>query len=256
MEKFDAFRPDEETIESWIDRFEARLLCHNIHASDRKRNWCQALVGEAGRSIIKKLPSRATWEEIKQELFEVLGEANPEETAFDELTNYQPRDKGLGELATDIIAKASRATADARMQEKLGLKAFLKAIPETIGRELRRKRYKSVREALEEARFLERVEKEENGGKGKVLTVGTDEDTAVGTGKKEGVSRKDILDDCLKQLQDKGLLGERRERKGRQGRRKPKCWCCGEEGHMLMQCPTVVANRAAHQKAGQDSENE
>ena len=54
MEKFGPFRPDEETIEQWLDGFEARLLCHGITANDRKRHWCQALVGQAGRSIIKK----------------------------------------------------------------------------------------------------------------------------------------------------------------------------------------------------------
>ena len=56
MEKFEQFRPAEETIESWLDGFEARLLCHNIQSCETKRNWCQALVGEAGRSIIKKFP--------------------------------------------------------------------------------------------------------------------------------------------------------------------------------------------------------
>ena len=56
MEKFEQFKPDEETIESWLDGFEARLLCHNIQSCEKKQNWCQTLVGEAGRSIIKKLP--------------------------------------------------------------------------------------------------------------------------------------------------------------------------------------------------------
>ena len=56
MEKFEQLKPDEETIESWLDGFEARLLCHNIQTCEKKRNWCQALVAEAGLSIIKKLP--------------------------------------------------------------------------------------------------------------------------------------------------------------------------------------------------------
>ena len=73
MEKFGPFRPDEETIEQWLDGFEARLLCHGITANDRKRHWCQALVGQAGRSIIKKLPVRATLDQVKAELCEVLG---------------------------------------------------------------------------------------------------------------------------------------------------------------------------------------
>ena len=90
MEKYEQFRPDEETIESWLDGFEARILCHNIQSGEKKRNWCQALVGEAGRSIIKKLPRAATWDEVKQELCVVLGEADPKERAIEGLLQYKP----------------------------------------------------------------------------------------------------------------------------------------------------------------------
>ena len=83
MEEFGQFRPDEETIESWLEAFEARLVCHGIRNDNAKRNWCSALVGEAGRSIIKKLPSRSTWAQVRQEVIEVLGESNPKERAFD-----------------------------------------------------------------------------------------------------------------------------------------------------------------------------
>ena len=129
MEKFEQFKPDQDTIESLLDGFEARLLCHNIQFCEKKRNWCQALVGEAGRSIIKKLPRAATWDEVKRELCDVLGEADPKERAIEGLLQYKPKDKGLGEIAADIITKAARATDDVAMQAKLGLKAFLKAIP-------------------------------------------------------------------------------------------------------------------------------
>ena len=93
MEKFEQFKPDEETIESWLDGFEARLLCHNIQTGEKKRNWCQALVGEAGRSIIKKLPRAAIWDEVKRELCDVLGEADPKERATGGCCNTNPRIK-------------------------------------------------------------------------------------------------------------------------------------------------------------------
>ena len=137
MEKFDQFKPDEETIESWLDGFEARLLCHNIQPCEKKRNWCQVLVGDAGRSIIRKLPHTATWDEIQKELCDVLGETDPKEWAIEGLLQYKPKDIGLGGIAADIIAKAARATDDVDMQARLGLKAFLKVVPESIGRELR-----------------------------------------------------------------------------------------------------------------------
>ena len=65
MDKYDKYNPDEETIEAWLKGFEIRLLCNNITAADRKCNWCRSLVGEAGNSIIEKLPQAATWAEVK-----------------------------------------------------------------------------------------------------------------------------------------------------------------------------------------------
>ena len=57
---------------------------------------CQALIGEAGRSIIKRLPTEVSWVVIRQELIDVLGESNPRDRAFDLLVNHKPGTKGLG----------------------------------------------------------------------------------------------------------------------------------------------------------------
>ena len=132
MEKYEKHNPDEETIEAWLKGFEIRLLCNNITAADRKRNWCQALVGEAGNSIIEKLPQAATWAEIKAELCSVLGDGEPKKRAFEILSRYKPKSKGLGEMASDIMAKAAIATNDADLQTQLGLKALLRLCLETL----------------------------------------------------------------------------------------------------------------------------
>ena len=100
---------------------------------------------EAGNSIIEKLPQAATWVEIKEELCSVLGDGEPKKRVFEILSQYKPKGKGLGEMATDIMAKAVIATNDADLQTQLGLKAFLQNVPESIGRELRRKHFGSVR---------------------------------------------------------------------------------------------------------------
>ena len=64
MEKLEAYKPDEETTEAWLEKFEIRLQCHGITAIDKKRHWCQALIGEAGRSIIKNVIPGASWAAI------------------------------------------------------------------------------------------------------------------------------------------------------------------------------------------------
>ena len=228
------------------------LLCHNIQTCEKKRDWCQALVGEAGRNIIKKLPRAATWDEVKRELCDVLGEADPKDHAIEGLLQYKPMDKGLGEIAADIITKAARATDDVAMQAKLGLKAFLKTIPESIGRELRHKHFQSVQEALREARFLQAIQDNEDLEKNKVLTVDREEEKP----KENRVDLEQVVGECLKQLQAHAILGGRNERPGNAVRGKSRCWCCGEEGHFLMQCQTIKKNRAAQKEATRPKKSE
>ena len=129
------------------------------------------MVGEAGNNVIEKLPITATWSEIKAELCSVLGEGEPKKRAFENLCRYKPKNKGFGEMASDIMAQVAIATNDADLQMQLGLKAFLQAVPRNIGQELRRRHFNFVKEALEEARFLQTAEEEEDRDSGKICTV-------------------------------------------------------------------------------------
>ena len=209
-------------------------------------------MGEAGRSIIRKLPRTATWDEIQKELCDVLGETDPKERAIEGLLKYKPKDIGLGGIAADIIAKAARATDDVDMQARLGLKAFLKVVPESIGCKLRCMHFQSVREALLEAKFLQKVQDSEDLEKGKVLTVGKEEEKP----KENRVDLEHIVGECLKQLQAQTNLVGKNERPGNAVRGRCRCWCCGEEGHMLRQCPTVQRNRAAQNEATRPKKSE
>ena len=253
MEKYEKYNPDEETIEAWLKGFEIRLLCNNITAADRKRNWCSALVGDARNSMIERLPQAATWVEIKEELCSVLGDGEPKKRAFEILSQYKPKGKGLREMAFDIMAKAAIATNDADLQMQLGLKAFMQAVPRSIGRELRRRHFDSVREALEEARFLQSVEEDEDCDNGKVFTVETENKQAV---EEPQVDLNQIVEACVKQMQALQTNQGQSERP-RSARRKLKCWCCGEEGHTLKECPVIQQSKAAYfkQPAEDQAEN-
>ena len=240
MEKYGKYNPDDETIEAWLKGFEIRLLCNNISAADSKRNWCQALVGEAGNSIIEKLPQNTPWAEVKAELCSVLGDGEPKKTALESLSRYKPKNKGLGEMATDIMAKAVIATNDADLQTQLGLRAFLKAVPRNIGRELRRRHFSSVKEALAEARFLQFMEEDENRDNGEVFTVKEE----VKPVKEPKVDLNRAVEACMRQLQALQASKKQSERPG-YARKRQRCWCCGQKGHLVRACPLVQRNKAA-----------
>ena len=156
-------------------------------------------------------------------------------------------------MASDIMAKAAIATNDTDLQTQLGLKAFLQAVPRNIGRELRRRHFDSVREALEEARFLQSVEEDEDCDNGKVFTVEAETKQPVEEPK---VDIQQIVEACMKQMQAQQPKKEQSERP-RSTQRKLRCWCCGEEGHTLKECPVIQQNRAAYfkQPAEEQAEN-
>ena len=193
--------------------------------------------------MIERLPQAATWVKIKEELYSVLGDGEPKKRAFEILSQYKPKGKGLGEMAFDIMAKAAIATNDADLQMQLGLKAFLQNVPESIGHELRRRHFASVREALAEARFLQSVEEDENRGKGKVFMVKEE----VKPIEESKVDLNQVVEACMKKLQALKANKKQSERP-RSAWKRLRCWCCRKEGHVMRACPDVQQNRTAYYK--------
>ena len=108
---------------------------------------------------------------------------------------------------------------------QLGLKAFLKNVPEGIGRELHRKHFGSVREALAEARFLQFMEEDEDR---KVFTV-KEEVKPVEEPKVELIQ---VVEACMKQLQALQANKKQSERQ-RSAQKRLRCWYCKKEGHPM-----------------------
>ena len=156
-------------------------------------------------------------------------------------------------MASDILTKAAIATNDADLQTQLGLKAFLQAVPRNIGHELHRRHFDSIKEALEEDRFLQSVEEDEDRDNRKVFTVEAETKPSVEEPK---VDINQIVEACMKQMQALQPNKGQSERP-RFTRKKLRCWCCGEEGHTLKECPVIQQNRAAYfkQPAGEQVEN-
>ena len=120
----------------------------------------------------------------------------------------------------------------------------MQAVPRSICHELRRRHFDSVREALEEARFLQSVEEDEVCDNDKVFTVEAENKQAV---EEPQVDLNQIVEACVKQMQAL-QTNEGQSKRPRSARRKLRCWCCGEEGHTLKECPVIQQNKAAYFK--------
>ena len=97
------------------------------------------------------------------------------------------------------------------------------------------------------------MEEDENGDTDKVFTVEAETKPPVEEPK---VDIQQIIEACMKQIQAQQPKKERSERL-RATRRKLRCWCCGEEGHTLRECPVIQQNKAAFfkQPAEEQAEN-
>ena len=147
-------------------------------------------------------------------------------------------------MVTDIMAKASLATSDADLQVQLGLKAFLQAVPRNIGRELRRRHFVSVKEALKEARFLQSVIEEDEDRESGEIFKGKEE---VKPGKEPKVDLNRVVEACMRQLQTLQACRKQSERLG-YARKRRRCWCCGQKGHLVKACQLVQRNKAAYKQ--------
>ena len=114
-------------------------------------------------------------------------------------------------------------------------------MPRNIGRELRRRHFDSVKDALDEARFLQSVEEDENCESGKIFTVEAEAKPPVEEPK---VDIQQIVEACMKQMQAQQPKKEQSERP-RSSRRKLRCWCCSKMGHLMRACPVVQLSKAA-----------
>ena len=89
--------------------------------------------------------------------------------------------------------------------------------------------------------FLQSVEEEENGESGKIFTV---ESEGKPPAEKPKVDIQQIVEACMKQMQAQQNRREQSERP-RPSQRRLWCWCCGEEGHTLRECPIIQQNKTA-----------
>ena len=211
MEKLGELDTDSQSVEDWLETFEARADCLGIHQTDRKIKWCKSVIGGVGRKILKNLPPRASWEDATQELKRFLGEEDSQSVAWRKLRRYRAEGKPFGEIASDVLGLASMAAGEVHVRQKLAVDAFLEAVPWKYSIELKKKRVESVEEALQEVKLLKLLEEEE----------------------KEHQNRTLVQQEVQYQASSRESTGNTRSNSNR---REVTCWACGKRGHIMKNC--------------------
>lgn len=216
------FKGGEESIEDWLDVLEAKMEAMDIKTDARKIRWCKARIGSMGLQILKGLEPIGSWDQAKEELKGYFGDDDTADTAWRNLEFYHAGAKSLGEIAADIAKSARKASMENSTQQRLAVRTFIKAIPRKIGAKLREKRIPTLKRALEEAKYLQMVQEEENR---------EEYIHATHTNQREGNRGQNSQAE-----RNESKPQRPKENRGRR-MQEIECWTCKRRGHYARECP-------------------
>ena len=129
MERIEAFRPGTESIDDWLEMFEARAEAMKVRNDQERISWTKSQIGKAGRRILSGMGPGPGWEAVKNELRAHFTEETGQTAAWRQLRQYDGTGKTLVEIAAEITGLVRQAATEEAVQEKLALDTFLEAIP-------------------------------------------------------------------------------------------------------------------------------
>ena len=227
MEKIEEFKIETSAIEEWLEGFEARAEALGIVNDGKKVRWCRAVIGQVGRSVLRGLDgANATYDAIKAELIRYFGEEDSKAAAWRKLKQYNAGQKGIGEIAADVLSFARAAATENDVRERLAIDAFLSALPWEVARELKKKKVDTLKKALEKAKTISALLEEDRkkaGGSHALQDSG--HTPGAPRGAKEGPRWE-----APRYSQGRGNTRVK-------GPREVVCWACRERGHIVRNCP-------------------
>ena len=90
--------------------------------------------------MLRGLDGGNNWDNVKTELIRYFGEEDSKAAAWRKLKQYDAGQKGVGEIAADVLSFARAAATEDDVRERLAVDAFLGAIPWEVARELKKKK--------------------------------------------------------------------------------------------------------------------
>ena len=124
--------------------------------------WCQLLIGTTGSSILASLGEDATWDDAKTALLSRLGIGSINDEAWAALKNLQKGPKEIVELAGEAEKLAKRLhPRDEEAAERHAVDAFLGALERPLAAEVQKLGYHTKENVVAAARRIEKILEEQ-----------------------------------------------------------------------------------------------
>ena len=266
MEKYEAFNIETDSIEEWLEGFDAITEALDIRAEARKIRWIKATVGPIGRGIIQNLGPNATWDQVKRELRRFLGHEDSRSAAWRSLKHYKAENKSLGQIASEVMGYARRAADEEDVQQRLAMETFLDTLPRPVAKELRKNKPANIPKALDEAKFLMALQEDDERRNIKTLEV---QQQNFRSGKEarnlqhqeqpqpsdqnqyqnqyrtrnqyqnqyQGQNQYQNRNRYQNQYQGQNQYQNRDQNRSQRRTNPVICWACDEQGHIARDCP-------------------
>ena len=210
----------------------------DVRGDVRKIKWCKARIGSTGLQVLKGIEPINSWEQAKAELKRYFGDDDAMDTAWRNLEYFHSGSKSLGEIAAEVAKYARRASREEYTQQRLAVRAFINAVPRSMGDKLREKRITTLKKALEEAKYLQTLQEEKDRNKpvhtvevrrqieepGDVLEMQTQ---TYGAREATGLPQR---------FRRNAEASYPPKERGFRRPRRTECWTCGETGHFAREC--------------------
>ena len=273
----------QHVLSDWLAELDQRFQLGEVSEDTNKITWCQLLIGTTRSGILSSLDEATTWEEAKETLLIRLGIGSVRDETWASLKNLKKGAKDIVELPDEAEKLAKRLhPRDEEAAERHAVDAFLGALEKTLAAEVEKLGHRTMEDVVAAARRIEKILKEQTDSKMECLANSmqdqirilqkdlkeANEQIATHTASAPTAAAMAALPaptapnaaaaqpppTAPARHIDHAYGGERNF--PCLPRRLPRCFLCGEEGHVAANCPArPILQRLLQQQARTSTHN-
>ena len=153
-------------LSDWLAELDQRFQLGEVGEDTNKITWGQLLIGATGSGILASLDEDAAWEDAKEALLARLGIGSVRDEAWAVIKNLKKWSKDIVELAGEAENLAKRLhPRDEEAAKRHAVDAFLGALYRTLAAEVQKLGHRTMEDIVAATRRIEKILREQTDSK-------------------------------------------------------------------------------------------